>query len=231
MDKCGLRFNADLSVETRSNCPVVSRGKCRDYKIPPFAGIGIQGGMTMEKITINKQRYISLAEFNHLRRNLVKDIYARYEKDEDGKLNLSSFDQGQVAALTHIMTEIMFEEVHDAESPDEIREMHKNLDIEFALHRYVIVGKDPETGEKVFFRKYCEHIEEDEEIPVFTSLPRLAKTWTNYYWVTVACETLKQITENDTLKVDPAWMYLMPQGEAEKRLLNAIFGNEDGDKS
>ena len=181
----------------------------------------------MEKIRINDQRYISLAEFNHLRRNLVKDIYERYDKDESGQMHLSEFDQGQVAALSHIMTVVMDEEVHEAESPDEIKEMHRKLDMEYALHRYIIVGKDAETGERVFFRKYCEHVEEDELTPVFTSLSRLAKAWTNYYWATVACEGLKRSTGDETLRIEPAWMYLLPPGEAEKRLLNAIFGDDE----
>lgn len=184
----------------------------------------------MEKLRINDQRYISLAEFNHIRRNLVKDILERYDKDENGKRHLSEFDQGQAAALSHIMTVVMDEEVHDAESPDEIRDMHRKLDMEYALHRYIIVGKDSETGERVFFRKYCEHVEEDELTPVFTSLPRLAKAWTNYYWATVACEVLRRSTEDETLRIEPAWIYLLPPGEAEKRLLNAIFGEETVDE-
>lgn len=180
----------------------------------------------MEKTRINGQRYISLAEFNHIRRNLVKDIYDRYDKDENGTIHLSDIDKGRVDALTHIMTVVMDEEVHDAESPDEIRELHRKLDMEYALHRYIIVGKDAETGERVFFRKYCEHVEPDEMTPVFTSLARLAKAWTNYYWASVTCEGLKRNTGDETLRIEPAWMYLLPPGEAEKRLLDAIFGDE-----
>lgn len=181
----------------------------------------------MEKITLNGIRYISLSEFNHIRRNLVKDIYERYDKDENGQMHLSEFDQGQVAALSHIMTVIMDEEVHEAESPDEIREIHRKLDVEYTFHRYVIIGKDEETGEMVFFRKYCAIANEDELTPVFTSIQRLAKTWTDHYRATVVCDVLREKTGDSTLKVEPAWIYLLPPGEAEKRLLNAIFGNDE----
>ena len=58
----------------------------------------------MEKITLNRRRYIGLAEFNHLRKNLIKDVYDRYERDENGKIPLSERDAGYIDALSHIMT-------------------------------------------------------------------------------------------------------------------------------
>lgn len=183
----------------------------------------------MEKITLNGKRYIALGEFNHLRRNLVKDVYDRYEKDEDGKLHLSEYDQGQIDALSHIMTEIMYEEIKDAESPEEIKAMRYKIESEFARHSFMIVAKDEDTGDEVYFRKYCEHIEEDEETPVFTGMKRLAKTWSDHYAATITAESLKRETGNKSIKVVPAWTRLLPAG-AEKKLLNAIFGDDTDDE-
>ena len=179
----------------------------------------------MEKITLNNRRYISLSEFNHLRRNMIKDVYDKYKKDEEGQIHLSDRDAGYIDALTSIMGEIMWEEVHDAESPDEIKEMHRKLDMEYAIHRFVIVAND-EDGE-VFFRKYCEHVEEGEETPVFTSIKRFARTWSDHYWASVVAESLRRTTGDESIKVVPAWTRLLPAGMAEKRLLQAIFGDDE----
>ena len=40
----------------------------------------------MEKITLNGKLYIGLGDFDNLRRNLIRDIYDRYERDENGEL-------------------------------------------------------------------------------------------------------------------------------------------------
>lgn len=184
----------------------------------------------MDKLTINGQRYISLAEFNHMRRNLVKDIYDGAEKDSDGKLYLSEYDRGRVDVLSSIMSVIMHEELRYAESPEEIRAMHKKLDSEYAFHRYIIVGADPETGAEIYFRMYCDKAVEGEETPVFTSIRRLSKAWTDHYSATVVCEALRRATGDETLNVVPAWTRLLPPGEAEHRLLRAIFGEEEAEK-
>ena len=185
--------------------------------------------VSMEKITLNGQRYISLAEFNHERRNLVKDVYDRCEHDDEGKIILSERDSGYIQALYDIMNVVMYEEIHDAETPDEIRAMHRKLDSEYALHRYIIVGKDEEDGMEVYFRKYCDCVEDGELTPVFTTMKRLAKAWTDYHEALVICNGLLDTTGDETLEVVAAWTRLLPAGTAEKRLLNAIFG-EDKEK-
>lgn len=186
----------------------------------------------MQKTILNGQRYISLAELYHERRNLVKDVYDRCEHDDDGKIILSERDSGYIQALYDIMSVVLHEEIHDTESPDEIREMHKKLDLEYALHRYIIVGHDEEDDSDVYFRQYCEHVEEGEEVPVFTSMKRLAKAWTDYYTATIVCNSLRRDTGDETLEVKPAWAVLLPPGLAEKRLLDAILGDdkEQGDE-
>lgn len=181
----------------------------------------------MDMITLNGKRYVALGELNHISRNFVKDIYERYEKDENGQRHPSEVDIGRIDAYTHIMTVVMEDEIHAAESPDEIRAMHKKLEVEFLLHNYIIVAKDNETGERVFFRKYCPHITDDEDTPVFTAIPRLAKTWSDYYLATVVAEGLRRRSGDDSIMVAPAWVHMMPPSEAEKRLLNAIFGDKE----
>ena len=183
----------------------------------------------MEKIKLNGVRYIALGEFNHLRRNMVRDVYDRYRKAGDGKIHLSEYDQGYTAALHHIMTEVMSEEIHDAESPEEIKAMHRQVDSEFARHNFMIVAKDADNGEEVFFRKYCEHIHEGEETPVFTNKARLARTWSDHYAATSVAESLRRETGDESIRAVPAWTRLMPAG-AEKRLLAAIFGEDKDDE-
>lgn len=182
----------------------------------------------MEKIELNGVRYIALGEFNHLRRNMVRDIYDRYRKAGDGKIHMSEYDQGYTAALHHIMTEIMYDEIHDAESPEEIKAMHRGVDSEFARHNFMIVAKDADSGEEVFFRKYCEHIHDGEETPVFTNKVRLARTWSDHYYAATVAESLRRETGDESIRVVPAWTRLMPAG-AEKRLLEAIFGKDKDD--
>ena len=184
----------------------------------------------MDKITLNGKQYIALGEFNHIRKNLVKDIYERYEKDENGQYHLSEADIGRVDAYAHIMTAIMEDEIRSAETPDEIREIRKKLENEFLLHNYIITSNDNDTGERIYFRKYCEPVNDDGEYtPVFTTVPRLAKTWTDYYYATIVAGSLKQRTGDDSIRAVPACYHLLPPGEAEKRLLNAIFGDSEDD--
>lgn len=177
----------------------------------------------MEKIILNGKRYIELGDFDHLRHNLVKDVYEKYEKDENGRLNLSEFDQGQVAAYTHIMTEIMLDEIHAAESPDEIRAMHESIRKEWMRDRFVIVGND--DGENVFFRKMCAVGENGAENPVFCSKIRLAKTWSNHYDATCYAAYLAQNWDVE-MKVEPLYLFAMTNAEA-KKLLDAIFRKDE----
>ena len=181
----------------------------------------------MDIITLNGKRYMALGEFNHIRRNLAKDIYARYEKDENGQYHLSDVDIGRIIAYTHIMSVILEDEIRDAESPDEIRAIREGLENEFLMHNYIIIANDKETGKTVFFRKFCQYAEDGKDTPVFTSIPRLAKTWSDYYCATVVAEGMQRRTGDNSIKAAPAWVHLMPPGEAEKRLLNAIFGDKE----
>lgn len=194
----------------------------------------------MEKITLNGKRYIALGEFDHLRTNLVRDIYDRYERDENGQIHLSDADSGRVDAYTHIMTEIMSDELKAAheENPEDLRaanqKVRDDIRAEFLDGRYMIVGGDDE-GE-VYFRKMCPYVPKDDEdsgddTPVFTSIKRLGKTWTDHYRATNYCKFLITETGIENLRVVPCWQVYMTD-EQRKRLLEAIFrdtGDEDGD--
>ena len=181
--------------------------------------------------TFDGKRYIALGDFDHLRHNLVRDIYDDNERDENGQYHLSDYDSGRIAAYTHIMTEILIDEIHDCESPDEIRQLYKRIRNEYLRDKYCIVYKDDETNEILFFRKYCEHINEGEETPVFTGMKRLAKDFDDHY---VATCTLKRIEmEYEDLKgklsIKPLDLIFTTKEDAD-RLLRAIFGSDETEK-
>lgn len=177
----------------------------------------------MEKITLNGKLYIGLGDFDNLRRNLIRDIYDRYERDENGKMNLSERDAGEVAAYAHIMTKVMEDELRACETPDEVRALHERLRKEWMRDKYVIVGND--NGENVFYRKMCPVGENGEDNPVFCSQIRLAHTWSDHF---VATTTAEYITDNFGVetKVEPLYLFAMTNEDA-KKLLHAIFDDKD----
>lgn len=173
----------------------------------------------MKKTMLNGKRYIALGDFDALRHNLVRDIYDKYERDENGQYHLSDLDAGQIHAYSHIMTAIMDEEIHAAESPDEIRAMHDVIRREYLRDKYVIVGRDDEGD--VYFRKMCCCGEDGEEVPAFTGVKRLAKTFDDHYIATLWAKGLSDRTGHE-LKVKPLDIVMMSAEEAQ-RLLDAIF--------
>ena len=177
----------------------------------------------MDKITVNGKLYIGLGDFDHLRHNLCKDIYESYERGEDGKIHLSDTDMAKIDAYNRIMTEIMYEEIHAAESPDDIRKLHERLRKEWRRDKFVIVGND--DGENVFFRKMCARGENGEDMPTFTGKIRLAKAWGDHYDATVYALYLEQ-TYNLEVKVEPLYLFDMTNEEA-KKLLDALFKKDD----
>lgn len=173
----------------------------------------------MEKITLNGKLYIALGDFYHLRRNLVKDIYDKYERDENGQYHISDIDMGQIDAYAHIMTKILETEIHAAESPDEIRAIHDRLRKEWMHDKFVIVAND--NGENVFYRKYCGVNENGEDQPVFTSKIRLAHAWSDHYAATLTAQYIEQHFDIEC-KVEPLYLFAMTNEDA-KKLLDAIF--------
>lgn len=193
----------------------------------------------MDKIVLNGKRFIALGDFNELRRNLVKDIYDRYERGEDGQIHLSDLDMGRIDAYSHIMVEIMAEEMHEinttATTPEELRagydKLHKDIRREWMRDKWLILSTDVEVeGEKsqtVYFRKFCDHFEEGKETPVFTNMRRLAKAFGDHYEAECVLERLKRETSDENLRLMSVDVAYMSKAQA-KGLLDAIFG-EDGD--
>ena len=177
----------------------------------------------MNKITLNDKRYIALGDFNALRHSLARDIIEKYEPDENGQRHMSDYDAGAYGALAHIMTEIMIDEIYAAESPDEIREMHDAIRMEWMRDKFIIVGND--NGENVFFRKYCACGDNGEERPVFTGKVRLAKTWENHYYAEIAMREIMDETGLE-LKVEPLYLFAMTPKDA-KHMLDAIFKDDE----
>ena len=177
----------------------------------------------MEKITLNGKRYIALGDFDHLRHNLCKDIYDSYRPAGDGKIHLTGTDMARIDAYHRIMSEIMYEEIHSAESPDDIREMHDKLRKEWMRDKYVIVGND--NGENVFFRKECACGESGKETPVFTSKIRLAKAYGDYYTALCVSQYIQQDYDIET-KVEPLYLHAMTRDDA-KKMLAAIFKSDE----
>lgn len=185
----------------------------------------------MKKTIINGKQYIALGEFDHLRRNLVRDIYDQYERDEKGQINLSEFDMGRVDAYSHIMTAICEEEICAADSPEDIKKRHERLRYEWMEDKFLIVGKDAEQGDTVYFRKMCG---EDGDTPTFTTMKRKAMEYDNHYHATnfLAYLNNQLVVENGItdLRVVPLYMAYMTEQEA-KKLLDAIFRDDEDDGS
>lgn len=185
----------------------------------------------MKKTTINGKQYIALGEFDHLRRNLVKDIYDKYEKDENGTIHLSEVDMGRVDAYTHIMMAIFEEEIQAADRPEDIKKRHERLRQEWMDGKFLICAKDTETGEKLYFRKMCGP---DGDTPTFTTMKRKALEYDDYYHVTNFLAYLKDRLNGEEsisdLTITPLYLAYMTEAEA-KKLLDAIFREENDDGS
>lgn len=187
----------------------------------------------MEKITLNGKRYIALGDLERLRHNLIRDIYDKYEKDENGQIHLSPEDMGWTGALHHLMVCVMEEEYKEC-APDrkKCNEMHDAMRREQFIGKWCIVGSDPETKETVYFRKWCPYIAKDEDddgedTPVLSSLRRDAKLYGDYYKAMLDCENVKKKFCKMDFAIRPGYYV---SGDAERRLLDAIFGSVDGDE-
>ena len=185
----------------------------------------------MKKHYFDGKQYIALGEFDHLRRNLVRDIYDQYEKDENGQIHLSEIDMGRIDAYTHIMSAIMEEEIHAADSPQDIKKRHEQLRAEWMEDKFLICAKDSNNGETVYFRKMCG---EDGDTPTFTTQKRKAMEYDNYYHATSFLAYLKDRLDYECgladLRVMPLYLAYMTDEEA-KKLLDAIFRDENDDGS
>ena len=185
----------------------------------------------MEKITLNGKRYIALGDLERLRHNHIRDIIDKYEKDENGTIHMTEFDRGAFNALAHLMVCILEEEYHE-NAPDKAKcdKMIDDLRKEQFTQRWCIAGRDPDTHEQLYFRKWCPYVPKDEndddgeDTPVMSTLKRDGKLYGDYYKAVVDLEILKRKFGNMNLRIWPG-TYL--SGDAERRLLEAIFGKDE----
>lgn len=179
----------------------------------------------MEKITINGKRYIGLGDLEHLRHCLVRDIWENNDKEE-----LSDYDRGEIAAYSHIMTKIMEDELEECESPDDVKQLRESIRKEWMEGKFVIDAIDAETNERVFFRNFCG---EDCETPAFSTKLRFAREFGNQFHAEWILGLIKKRTSEESglkwLTVHPMRFFFEKPGEREKRLLNAIFGEDETD--
>ena len=238
MDRLGWKFNTIFSAQIAFLSPLEGE---LVIKMPPLQAWGCEGGkpenrkevyiMGIKKTIINGKQYIALGEFDHLRRNLVRDIYDKYEKDEKGQIHLSLDDMGRVDAYAHIMTAINEDEIRAADSPEDIKRRHERLRSEWMDGKYMITAKDAETGDTIYFRKMCG---EDGDTPTFTTQKRKALEYDDHYHATnfLAYLNNKLGDESDItdLRIVPLYMAYMTEAEA-KKLMDALFREDEDDGS
>ena len=157
----------------------------------------------MKKHYFDGKQYIALGEFDHLRRNLVRDIYDQYEKDENGQIHLSEIDMGRIDAYTHIMSAIMEEDC----------------------------AKDSNNGETVYFRKMCG--EDGDTPTFTTQKRKAMEYDNYYHatsFLAYLKDRLDYECGLADLRVMPLYLAYMTDEEA-KKLLDAIFRDENDDGS
>lgn len=181
------------------------------------------------------KQYILLGDLDHLLRCMRRKIYDKYDRYEDGKFyqpdgtfGLTTEDAVETCALVHVMSGILENKIHACETPDEIRELHKRIEDEFYMDKYVLtMVQEGDDGKKglYYFRKYCigamearlkEEGKTDEEIaketedacgdPVFS--PRLidAMFFEDHESADSSATFIRHNYGLD-VKIDPAWYY------------------------
>lgn len=189
----------------------------------------------MKIFEFDHRQFIRIGDLDHMLRCMRRKIYDKYTRDEDGKyyqkdgtFGLTTEDAIETGTLIHVLTGVLENKIHACETPDEIRDVHKRIESEFYMDKYVLVLEDKsEDGKKslYFFRKYCtdamaarlkeegksaEEIEKETEDacgdPVFT--PRIidAMFFENHE---DADSSATFINHNYKLgvKIDPAWYF------------------------
>ena len=181
------------------------------------------------------KQYVLLGDLDHLLRCERRKIYDKYTRDEDGKFyqkdgtfGLTADDGIVVGTLAHVMSGVLENKLHACETPDEIREMHKRIETEFYMDKYVLtMVEENENGKKslLFFRKYClgsmearlkEEGKTDEEIaketedacgdPVFSPRPIDAMYFEDHESADSSAVFIRHNYDLD-VRIDPAWYY------------------------
>ena len=187
------------------------------------------------------KQYIALGDLNHLRRNLIQDIRDKYERGEDGQIHMTPEDVGQIGAYSHLMVEVLKDQLHAAHeaatSAASLKRLHDEvydrIKREWEEDKYAIVATDKTQGEPkpIYFARMDEG-DDGESTPVFTDERRKAEAFDDYFLAQCRLDWLKEHTKDmgaavENLHIEGMWLVWMP-GNAQKRLLDAIFGDGDG---
>lgn len=191
--------------------------------------------------TFDGKQYVALGDLNHLRKNLIADIRDKYERGEDGQIHMTPEDVGQIGAYSHLMVEVLKDQLHvaseEATDAKSLRENHdrvyNRIKREWEEGKYAIVATDltQEKPGECYFVRIDESEDGETETPVFTDMKRKAYAFEDYHDATCRLEWLKEHTKDmgaavTNLRILPMFTLYMTNNTA-KRLLNAIFGDED----
>lgn len=184
--------------------------------------------------TFDGKQYIALGDFDWLRHNLIRDIRDKYEKGQSP----SAEDIGAIGAYSHIMVEILKDQLHaaneEATDAKTLREGHdkiyRRIRWEWAEDKWLICATDKTLGEEqtVYFARMDEG-PNDTETPVFADQKRHAYFFEDHYSAECRASWLRNHMEDmekavDNVRVEAAYLHFTGMVE---RLLNAIFGDED----
>lgn len=189
----------------------------------------------MKIFEFDHRQFIRIGDLDHMLRCMRRKIYDKYTRDENGKyyqkdgtFGLTTEDAIVTGTLIHVLTGVLENKIHACETPDEIREVHKRIESEFYMDKYVLILEDKsEDGKKslYFFRKYCpdamaarlkdegksaEEIEKETEDacgdPVFS--PRLidAMFFENHEDADSSATFINHNYKLD-VKIEPAWYF------------------------
>lgn len=184
--------------------------------------------------TFNGKQYIALGDFNWLRQNLIKDIRDKYEKG----VSSSPEDVGQIGAYSHIMVEILKDQLHAANEAatdaKSLREGHDKIydrmRWEWAEDKWMICATEKaQGGSKSIYFVRIDDEDSEKETPVFTEIKRKAHFFDDYYDAKCMMQRLEGLTKGFEkavcdIRIEPAWAHFTNVAD---RLLNAIFGDED----
>lgn len=199
----------------------------------------------MKITTIDGIQYVKLCDLERLSKELRRGIYHKYPKDEKGCRHLPDFESGIISGYSHFMTEVLIDEIHACDSPDEIRKLHEDLESDFYKHKWVVRLRDKD--ELMYYERYCPGalrarmesdgetedaiqaalIENPEGLPTFTTDPWNA----NYFdWHDIAClicNRIKREYPDLDVEVIPA---AMTSGKECKKRLDAILSEGKNEK-
>ena len=190
---------------------------------------------------IDGKQYIALGDLDHLRRNLIQDIRDKYERGEDGQIHMEPEDVGQIGAYSHLMVEILKDQLDVArEEATDAESLRKNYDRvydrikrEYEEDKYAIVATDKTQGEIVYYARTDED-ESGKQTLVFTDERRKAEVFDDHYIAQCRLDWLKEHTKGmgsaiDELHIEGLWLVYM-NSDAQARLLRAIFGEDELDE-